>query len=161
MRSKVVKLAFVAVFLVASVALASAPALADGGSPFTPGDSRINPLTGDRLAVYCNATTVDVLGLDGNNNGFFLTTFSLADLTAKVAISHTSANGTVTIHRDASPVSHYGFASTVDTEPSLIIDTGTQYHINWTGGPFGANGSLPFTKSFSCTYDFVTPAPAP
>ncbi len=152
MRSTVAKVALVAVFIISSVAFVAAPARADGGSPFIPGDSRINPLTGDRVAVYCNASSIDVLGLDMDNNGFYLTTFSLAELQGKKPTTHTTANGKVTLTLDQPAQTHMGFMTLDQAAPSLIVDQGAMYHVTWVGGPDNADGSLPFVKSFSCTY---------
>src|SRR5690349_16991443 len=78
-----------------------------GGSPFSPGDGRVNPLAGDRVAVYCNPSSIDVWGVDNENNGVRLATFSLAELSQK-ATTHTSANGTVTLDMDNAAVTHMG-----------------------------------------------------
>ncbi len=155
MRTTVAKVVLVAVFIVASVAFVAAPARADGGSPFQPGDNRINPLTGDKLAVYCNPSTVDVLGLNQDNNGFFLTTFSMAELSSAKPTTHKTANGNVTLTLDQAPTSHIGFQNFDQTTPTLIWDTSAAYHITWTGGSFGADGSQPFVKTFACAYEFT------
>ena len=152
MRTTVAKVALVAVFILASAAFVAAPARADGGSPFQPGDNRINPLTGDRVAVYCNASSVDVLGLDTDNNGTFLTTFSNAELTGSKPVTHKTALGTVTLKMDQTAQTHVGFSTFDQTVPSLIVDQGAQYHVTWMGGPDNADGSAAFVKSFSCTY---------
>ncbi len=162
MRTKVTKLALVAVFLLASVALVSAPALADGGNPFNPGDGRVNPLTGDRIAVYANPTSMDVLGIDGDNNGFYLTTFSWAELTSMTPAVHKTANGTVTLKLLQAPQTHVA-PVTIDgiTSNNLFFDQNAMYTVTWTGGPDGADGSLPFTKTFGWGYNFsLTPASA-
>lgn len=128
------------------------PALADGGVPFNSTDGRISPLTNDRLAVYCHDTSVDVYGIDTISNGHYLTTFSVAELTSGKTAVHDNALGTVSLYLDALPQTHVGFAILEATTPSIITDVGTQYHITWTGGAWGADGSLPFVKTFSCTY---------
>ncbi len=157
MRSNVVKVALVAVFVVASVALVKAPALADGGNVFFPGDGRVNPLTGDRLAVYCNPTSIDVLGIDGDNNGFYLTTFSTAEITSSKMATHTTPFGTVTLQLLQAPQTHIAPITVNDvTTDQLVFDQNAMYRITWTGGPYGANGSLPYIKTFGWGYDFAS-----
>ncbi len=152
MRTSLVKFALVAILFIGLAGVAAVPAKADGGAPFNPGDGRINPLTGDRLAVYCNTMDVSVWGLDSENEGFGLTDFTLTDLQSKKPVVHSTSEGKVTLTMDAAAVQHWGFMLPSDTTLSLITDTGTQYHITWIGGSFGADGSTSFVKTFSCTY---------
>jgi hypothetical protein len=126
--------------------------MADGGTPYFATDGRISPTTADRLAVYCQDTSVEVYGIDTISSGHYLTAFSLADLTSGKTVVHTAAEGTVSLHLDALPITHVGFPILEATTPSLITDVGTQYHITWVGGDWGADGSTPFVKTFSCTY---------
>jgi len=128
------------------------PALADGGSPFNPGDKRIDPLTGDRVAVYCNDASVDVWGIDYNLQGSYLTTFSMDELTSGKSVVHKTDTGSVTLALDSKPVTHMGFSDQNATTAVEVVDTGTQYHITWVSQAFGADGSQPFVKTFSCTY---------
>ena len=129
------------------------PALADGGAPLPANDGRWWPTTLDRLAVYCHDASVDVLGIDNNSAGDYLTTFNILELTSGATVVHKSPLGTVTLYTDAQPVMHYGLAINEATQPSLITDVGTQYHITWQGGPFGADpNQAQFVKTFSCTY---------
>jgi hypothetical protein len=151
MRTSIVKFALVAMLFVGLAGFAM-PALADGGAPFNPGDGRIDPLTGDRLAVYCNVSSVSVWGLDAENQGFGLTSFSLDELQSNKAVTHVTSEGKVTLKMDSAAVQHWGYNLDTDTTLSLITDTGAQYHITWIGGQFGADGSAPYVKTFSCTY---------
>ncbi len=150
MRTSIVKFALVAMLFIGLAGIAM-PALADGGAPFNPGDGRINPMTGDRLAVYCNASDVSVWGLDSENEGFGLTDFTLNELQSMKPVVHTTAAGKVTLTLDAAAVQHWGYNLPTDTTLSLITDTGAQYHITWIG-KYGADGSAPYVKTFSCTY---------
>src|SRR5437773_2370270 len=86
------------------------PALADGGTPLVANDGRWGPTTLDRVAVYCRDASVDVLGIDNNSAGAYLTTFNLLELTSGATVVHQSPLGTVTLYTDARLVSHYGFA---------------------------------------------------
>ncbi len=152
MRKLTLKLMLALVFVAGIAGAALVPAHADGGSPFGPNDNRINPLTGDRLAVYCNSDNVQVLGVDNNSAGFYLTTFNLSELMSSKAAVHSTANGTVSLKMDSPAQTHWGYATDQSTALSLITDVGTQYHITWTGGAYGADGSSSFVKTFSCTY---------
>jgi hypothetical protein len=162
MRTLAVRSMLVAVMAFGVLALIVGPTLADSGSPFNPGDGRINPLTGDRVAVYCNVDTVDVWGISGNEVGSYMTTFTLDELTGKKPVTHTTPEGSVTLKLDSPAQYHWGFTSSVDTLPSWIVDVGAQYEAIWNGAAFGADGSAPFDKSFSCTYlSGITPTPTP
>lgn len=155
MRSILGKLGFCLLALAAVATLLTSGMIvkADGGgSPFSPGDGRVNPLAGDRVAVYCNPGSLDVWGIDTSNNGVRLTTFTLAELLSKIPTTHTSAQGNVTLYMDSPAQTHIGFVTSSDTAPSLIVDQGTQYRAVWTGGNYGADGIGPFFKTFSCTY---------
>lgn len=151
MRSVMTKL-FLFTVLIGSLVASAATARADSGSPFNPGDGRINPMTGDKVAVYCNASSVAVWGIDGDGNGFPLTTFSLAELTGTMPVVHKTTTGTVSLKLDSPAITHVGYQNYTDTTTSLIVDTGAQYHITWLDSTYGADGSAPFLKTFSCTY---------
>jgi len=142
-----------AVILVVAVAGLVRPALADGGGgPMVATDGRWNPNTLDRVAVYCHQNSVDILGIDTMSEGHYLMTFSLADLTSGKSVVYNTPLGTVTLYLDALPKTHIGYAILEATTPGLIVDSGTVYHAVWTGGDWGADGSAPFSKTFSCTY---------
>lgn len=100
MRTTVIKVAFLAVLIIASAALVAVPARADGGNPFQPTDNRVNPMTGDRLAVYCNADRIDVLGIDNSANGFSLASFPIAQFNGGAVTSRSTQNGNVTLMLD-------------------------------------------------------------
>jgi hypothetical protein len=143
------------------LALFVGPVQADSGAPFNPGDGRVNPKTGDRVAVYCNTDSVDIWGIDSSANGFYMTTFTLSELEAKSPVTHMTAQGNVTLKLDSPAQYHWGFASDLDTGPSWIVDSGAQYEAIWNGA-YGANGSAPFDKFFSCSYlSGITPTATP
>ncbi len=162
MRNLAVRSLLVAVMAFGILALFVGSARADSGGPFNPGDGRINPMTGDRVAIYCNADSVDVWGIDSSETGFYMTTFTLNELEAKSAVTHKTSEGNVTLKLDSPAQYHWGFASNVDTVPSWIVDVGAQYEAIWNSPAFGANGSAPFDKFFSCTYlSGITPTATP
>jgi hypothetical protein len=142
----------VLVLMVAAIAGTARPVLADGGGAWNATDGRISPNYADRVVVYCLDDRLAVWGTDGLSQGHYLTTFSLAELTSGKAAVHDVALGTVRLNLDAMPQTHYGYTVREATAPSLITDVGTLYHIVWTGGAWGADGSAPFVKTFSCTY---------
>lgn len=191
MRNKIAKVAFVVVLVVVAVAFAAAlPAQADGGNPFTPNDSRVNPMTGDRLAVYCNQNSIDVMGIDEDNNGFNLASFPVAQFNG-AAMARTSTSGRVTLRMDPTQLpgffpANFNFNGTGFNQPTMNTTQGmtnaqgatssnqgttntqgmnsnglqvvatmpTSFVVTWTGGQFGADGSLPFVKHFACGYAF-------
>ena len=142
MRTRIARLTLAAMLLAGVLSFMTLPAHADPGGPFQPGDNRINPMTGDRLVIYCNNNNVDIWGVDSLEGGFPLTTFSVSELTKLAPSTHQTASGTVTLKLDNQPVVHWGFADQDSTTLSQIVDTGTQYDVSWNG----------FDKSFSCTY---------
>jgi hypothetical protein len=151
MRTSVVRLILVVVVLTGGLALFAAPALADSGAPFNPADGRAGPLTGDRVAIYCNADNVDVWGIDNASAGFHLTTFSLSELTNGNSATHSTPAGTVSLKMDSPAQVHIGYLTPNATTLSVITDVGAVYDVSWRGVD-GADGSAPFDKSFSCTY---------
>jgi hypothetical protein len=150
MRPVLARLAFAAVVIASAAVFAVAPAKADDGSPFEPGDGRISPLTGDRVAVYCKDSGVDVWGVDSSNNGVYLTSFSAQELKSQATVTHNSPQGAVTLRFNSAAQTHYGYDTT--TALSLIVDKGAQYSIAWAGGSYAASGAGAFVKGFSCTY---------
>jgi hypothetical protein len=129
-----------------------APAQADGGGPFDAHDGRVSPLTGDRLAVYCNDYSVDVLGLDSSLNGHFLTTFEFYELTKLDKATHKTTDGIVTLVKDVPAQVHRAYLTQSARSTTIVVDTVPVYRITWTGGPFGADASQPYVKTFSCIY---------
>jgi hypothetical protein len=102
-----------------------------GPSWFNPGDGRIDPRPGDRVAVYCQADTVTVYGVLDNSQGVLLSTFKYADLVKA---------GTSGITRSVEPKGtvFIGLSGTSD----LLV--------KWMGGPAAATGTRDFMKSFTC-----------
>ena len=119
--------------------LASA-APASGGAFFAPGDDRVDPRPGDRLAVYCNAIftppSISVWGIADDQpdykKGIFLGTFTLPDLlkagSRGIAKSAGANLGSV----------------------SLAQDGAGHFYATWTGGKYSATGLRDFAKSFTC-----------
>lgn len=132
MRSVVVKLSLVVAVLLGSIAFAGSAVHADDGNPFNPGDGRWNPLTGDRIAVYCTTSYIDVWGVDSSNNGFRLALYNASDLTnaQSKAVTQTLPGNLGTV--------------------SLISDGAGSYHVAWKGGQYGATGVGGYVKYFTC-----------
>src|SRR5262245_48662192 len=100
MRSILAKLMVVAVMLVGTGLVAASPVLADGNmGPLFAKDGRYNPQVGDRLAIWISDTGADVWGIDTNNNGFRLTTFTAAEFQSGKTINHSTDQGTVTLRK--------------------------------------------------------------
>ena len=153
MRSVMTKLMLVAAIVFGTGLIAARPVLADGGmGPFNPGDGRYNPEVGDRLAIYLTDTGVIVWGVDNNNNGFFLTSFSAAEFQSGKTVSHLTTEGTVTLYKNASAITETGYSDYSATSLSTIVVQSAQYTISWRGGSFGANGSANFTKTLFVNY---------
>jgi len=99
---------------------------------FDPGDSRLDPRPGDRLAVYCNPPdTLVVYGISNRGKGFLLTTFSHTELLAA---------GTA------------GLKKTLGDGNTVWISEDLTYHfwISWTGGEYNATGQGDFAKGSTC-----------
>jgi hypothetical protein len=152
MRKLVVKFGAVMILLMGALAPVAAPAQAGSGDPFVPPDGRSNPLTADRLAIYCNNDNVDVWGIDGDNVGFRLSTFSLAELEGSAAVSHQTPNGVVTLKLDRPAQVEWDYPNYSATTLSRFTDVSAEYHVSWSGGTMGANGKGAFYKVFDCTY---------
>ncbi|RMF49581.1 MAG: hypothetical protein D6749_12780 [Chloroflexota bacterium] len=58
----------------------TAPAAPSSIDFFNPGDCRVDPKPGDRLAICCEASRIVVYGVANNSRGFFLSTFDFEDL---------------------------------------------------------------------------------
>jgi hypothetical protein len=111
------------------------PTLASGF--FNPGDNRLNPQAGDRIAVYCNQPdTIMVYGVnETDSRGFFLASFSnKALLTAGMKGIYKSVvnNGVVSISTDGQG----------------------NYWAAWNGGEHHADGQPGhgFAKGFQCSF---------
>jgi len=150
------RLTLVTVILIGVFALVFAPANADGGgSSFDSKDARLNPIAGDRVAVYCNTNNLVVWGIDNINNGVRLTTFTKDELLATTPVMHTTPEGVVTLYLDSPAQVKWSYtydAYDKNDKATWIVTKGAKYHVVWTGGNYGADGSKPFTKFFSCTY---------
>jgi hypothetical protein len=100
---------------------------------FNPDDDRVQPLPGDRLAVWCNQPDkIVVYGIasdqPGDKSGFFLTVFSYKEVVAagdKGLTKHLGSNGSVSI--------------------SLMKGW---FWIAWNGGKYNATGQGIFVKNF-------------
>src|SRR5262245_19480884 len=152
MRQALVKVLLATVMVVSSFGLFVSAARADGGgSNFNSGDGRVNPITGDRLAVYLNNDGVVVWGIDPNNVGFDMTFFTVPELTSGKTVTHRTPEGTVTLKMISPAVWHVGFSDDTATTLTTIVDTGAVYAVSWVG-EFGANGVGAYEKTFSATY---------
>jgi hypothetical protein len=104
---------------------------------FNPGDGRVDPRPGDRVAVYCNTSatppTLDVWGVTNDSIGHRLFTFAYADLLSA---------GSKGILKKVEPLGSV-FAST---------DGNGNFLVKWYGGPAGAIGTKDFAKSFACGF---------
>ncbi len=98
---------------------------------FNPGDGRVDPRPGDRVAVYCSADKITVYGVLNDSRGVFLATFSHADLIQAGAA---------------------GITKKVEPRGTVIISlSGTSsFYVRWTGGPAAATGVKSFAKAFTC-----------
>lgn len=103
---------------------------------FNPGDGRVDPRPGDRLAIYCNQPTgfVDVWGVDDRSKGFPLAAFSVDDLaSADLAGLYITVEPFGTI--------------------SLSMDEQGNLWAAWNGGQYNADGQPDhgFAKGFRCS----------
>ncbi|HVO43856.1 MAG TPA: hypothetical protein VMT34_14600 [Aggregatilineales bacterium] len=109
------------------------------------------------MAVYCNPSSVDVWAIDSDAVGFYATTFGLAELQSKQTVAHTlsarngTSLGTITLSFDSPAQYTSGFTDYTATTWETVVSVGAMYHVTWTGA-YGADGSAPFVKHFSCTY---------
>jgi len=117
------------------------PCGGSGGTTwFNPGDARVSPTAGDRVAVYCNtnttgarANTIGILGIDDNGKGIPLALVNYSDLVkagGKGIIVSAEPNGSIVIWM---------------TSPNNFL-------VKWWGGQWDASGSGDFRKRFSCTF---------
>ncbi len=104
---------------------------------FNPGDGRVDPRPGDRVAVYCNTAdnppNLVVYGIDNASHGLWLSKFIFADLVK------------------AGPK---GILRKVEPKGSVfaVVDANNYFTVQWFGGPAGATGSKDFAKSFTCSF---------
>ena len=108
-----------------------------GSTFYNPGDGRVDPRPGDRLAVYCNTAAnppnVDVWGVLNDSSGRRLFTFTFASLVAA---------GDKGITKKVEPL------GTI----FLRVDANNNFLASWTGGPAAATGVKDFAKSFTCAF---------
>jgi hypothetical protein len=107
-----------------------------GGIFWNPGDGRVDPQPGDRIAVYCNLSapqTVGVYGIDSKGNGVFLANVSLSDIT-------NAGEG--------------GFVKNLGNKGTVFVGVGADGTSFWAAwqGPYGANASGAFAKEFTCNF---------
>lgn len=97
-----------------------------------PGDSRIDPRPGDRVAIYCEpGDQIDVWGIDASGKGFRLVTFDADEVASAGPTGITLDTG------------DYGAVS-------LSIDEKGNSWLAWNGGVFNATGQGDFAKLFRC-----------
>lgn len=147
-RSRVSKLVLFAVVMLAFAALGVVvqPALA-----FDPGDGRYEPDMGDRVAVYVRDGGVEVWGIDGNNGGMYLTTFSASDLASGETLTVETEAGTITLKQITAPefLTYYDESTATYV---TVCEAGGEYTVSWVSSQFGANGQWPFSKTFDAAY---------
>ncbi|GEM_PF-3150016 len=100
---------------------------------FSPGDGRLDPRPADRLAVYCNSTTLDVWGVGNDSRGHRLIIFSLAKVIAAGSTGlqqNLGGDGIVA-------VGYYGR---------------NLFGVSWIGGPLNGNGQADFRKTVTCSF---------
>jgi hypothetical protein len=102
---------------------------------FDPGDDRVDPRPGDRVAVYCDIpeSTLTVYGINDVGQGFFLDRFSYSDIVASGpsgVTHHLGENGSV----------------------SVSVDGQNNFWLAWNGGKFNATGQGDFAKGFNCAF---------
>lgn len=100
---------------------------------FNPGDCRVDPRPGDRLAICCEADQIVVYGVANNSRGFLLNTFNFEDLVRA---------GRSGIFVDKTP----------DGVISASMSKSQHIWVAWNGGQYNATG-LPdqgFAKLVRC-----------
>src|SRR5205823_1324803 len=108
---------------------------------FNPGDGRVDPRPGDRIAVWCNTRetppNIVIYGVGDSTNGshgFFLGRFTFVELLAagKKGITRSAGRGNGLI--------------------SAVADAQGNFYVAWNGGLFKATGVGDFAKTFSCNF---------
>jgi hypothetical protein len=120
-----------------SIPVASGGCGAAGAQWFNPGDGRVDPLPGDRLAAYCNLNdgTLVIYLVQDNSIGLYGAKFLYKDLLAagKAGLSvNKGENGVVSVSTDGKG----------------------NFWAAWNGGQFKADGNPNhgFAKGFNCTF---------
>ena len=109
---------------------------------YNPDDCRMNPLPGDRIAVYCDwyFREINVWGITNRGQGFSLAEFDYDELVLagrRGLVKNLGANGIVTAR----------------------VDSRNNFNVAWRGGPYGATGQGDFAKAFFCDIN-QTPPPS-
>jgi hypothetical protein len=107
-------------------------------SPFyNPGDNRVDPRPGDKIAVWCNPNDVPpslvIYGRNNENTSFLLAKFIFADLVKagpKGLSKNLGADGVI----------------------SAMVDDGNNFWVAWNGGKYKATGKGDFAKGFKCDF---------
>jgi hypothetical protein len=115
---------------------------------FQPGDDRVDPRPGDRLAIYCDARfrDIDVWGIRDDGSGYRLAAFEFDELTFALPR---------TVRRDLGP--NGVLTAGIDRVENIFF-------VSWVGGPYGATGVGDWQKAFRCPFEWVrnpTPTPEP
>ena len=101
---------------------------------FNPGDNRVDPRPGDRLAIWCEQPdTLTVYGVGDDSRGFLMVRFSYKALLAagpKGLAQRAGANGTV----------------------SASTDGKNNFWVAWTGLRADGQPDHGFAKGFSCAF---------
>lgn len=98
-------------------------------------DGRIDGRQGDRIAIYCNATGVEVYGITPGGSGIKLGAWPYAELLA------VGLGG-----RNYPSESPEGGSVTVGADPTGLV------RASWIGGIYDASGSPPFAKLVTCGF---------
>ena len=112
----------------------TAPAAPPGAIEFfNPGDCRVDPRPGDRLAICCEANRIVVYGVANNSRGFLLNTFNFEDL------AKAGARGIFVDKRQ-------------DGVISASMSRSEHMWVAWSGGQYNATGSSDqgFAKLVRC-----------
>jgi hypothetical protein len=141
---------------------------------FAPGDGRVDPQPGDRLAIWCNTTAnppaLDIWSVGNDSRGSRLTTIVFADLLKTVNSRYAELKAKLAaMLRQPSPnqaeldklydefrqaagqvtlVRNLGANGVL----SITVDAQNKFVVAWTGGPYEANGQGGFLKIFKCDF---------
>jgi hypothetical protein len=146
---------------------------------YDPGDGRVNPKPGERIAVWCNTggNTPNLLfyGVDPESKGFFLATINFADilkgtngkarqLNARLKRLVNSGNGAedpavaAEIEELVRQIRYEAGLTTISRNLgrngvlTVSVDAQNTFRVNLVGGPYGATGQGDWAKSFQCDF---------
>lgn len=107
---------------------------------FTPGDGRVDPRPGDRIAVYCRSDRLEVWGVRPDSVGEPVASFGYTELiyAGTRGITRGRANLGVIFARG---------------------DQAGNFFAAWSGGIYGATGTGDFAKSFHCNVPLIVYPP--